>query len=218
MKCAMVEKALPLLVGGDLAAEEAREVASHVEACAECREIHSQLAESLRWLQLAPPPPFADADFAAVRRNVWREIQAGRHRPVWSAARLVFAAGGVLAAVLVAVVSARLAGGRPELPGRPAGTASLQPKIRPSVPSVVTAEAAEAAEPEPAAPVVLSRREPGRSSRPGAAARPVAPAGESQTVQIEFRTANPDVRIIWLVEKGQASRSALPASRNQEVS
>ena len=36
-------------------------------------------------------------------------------------------------------------------------------------------------------------------------------------VKIEFQTANPDVRIIWLVKKGEGIPSAA-AGRNQEVS
>jgi hypothetical protein len=35
-------------------------------------------------------------------------------------------------------------------------------------------------------------------------------------MKIEFQTANPDVRIIWLVKKGAETPSA--AGRNQEVS
>jgi hypothetical protein len=38
----------------------------------------------------------------------------------------------------------------------------------------------------------------------------------SEVVKIEFQTANPDVRIIWLVKKGAETPSA--AGRNQEVS
>src|SRR5262249_51206315 len=47
--------------------------------------------------------------------------------------------------------------------------------------------------------------------------RPVR--GEPSGVdRIEFRTANPNVRIIWLVRKAGEKSSSLPAGRNQEVS
>jgi hypothetical protein len=36
--------------------------------------------------------------------------------------------------------------------------------------------------------------------------------------RIEFRTANPNVRIIWLVRKGEDKSSSLKAGRIEEVS
>jgi hypothetical protein len=64
----------------------------------------------------------------------------------------------------------------------------------------------------PPAPVKFARHTP---------RKPVRPAGrgaESSVVRIEFQTANPDVRIIWLVKKGEAAPAAVTAGRNQEVS
>jgi hypothetical protein len=54
-------------------------------------------------------------------------------------------------------------------------------------------------------------------SIPRARVRPAAPAVSPTVVKIEFQTANPEVRIIWLVKKDDGVPS-VAASRNQEVS
>jgi hypothetical protein len=48
--------------------------------------------------------------------------------------------------------------------------------------------------------------------------RPPAVSGESAVERIEFRTGNPNVRIIWLVKKGEEKSSSFGAGRIEEVS
>ncbi len=105
MRCAKVEKALPLYVGRDLDAGGSREVSAHLASCERCRALEAGLRDSRAWLESAPRPPLEESDYSAVRRGVWRQIEAEGSIPgqrALRAGRLVLA-GGLLAGALLAV-------------------------------------------------------------------------------------------------------------------
>ncbi len=161
------------------------------------------------WLR-SERPPFSEEDRAAMRRAVWREIEA-RPRPegaFWPG-RFAFAGGAVLAAavVLVAVLWLRPA----TQPSVPVPTPVAE---GPSAGPAVAASAAKPpAEESPIVPTQLASVAPRRLPAPAQA----APA-ESVPVKIEFQTANPNVRIIWLVKKGEAVPHSNPSGRKEEIS
>jgi hypothetical protein len=207
MRCAKVAGSLPLYVGHDLDAGRARDVSEHLARCERCRALEAGLRESRAWLESAPPPPLDESDHSAVRRGVWQRIEAeggiaARHSPL--AGRLVLA-GGLLAGALLAVVLSLRP--RQELQGPSTDKLNVVPPV--------TAEH-----------LGLARHgddfrefSPDRDLRSGRRARirRAAPESGQSVVKIEFQTANPGVRIIWLVKKGDEA-PASAAGRNQEVS
>jgi hypothetical protein len=206
MRCAKVEKALPLYVGRDLEAGRSHEVSAHLASCERCRALEAGLRDSRAWLESAPRPPLEESDYSAVRRGVWQRIEAegglaGHRAP--RAGRLVLV-GGLLAGALLAV----------SLLVRPRSEA-LRPATRRLAASPVTAPTV--------VPVQVAENSPEAAPRetirsiPRARVRPAAPVVSPSVVKIEFQTANPGVRIIWLVKKGGGVPYAA-AGRSQEVS
>ena len=206
MKCAKVRRALSLYAGHDLDAGGTRKIAVHLAECENCRSIEANLRESRAWLESAPPPPMDESDFASIRRGVWRRIEtdrrvAGKDPP--RAGRLGLA-GGLLAGALLAVFL--FLRPRPE---------ALQPVAR-----EIAVSPAAALPLEPSGTVESSPSPAPRNpthSLSHARVRPAMTGARRSVVKIEFQTANPDVRIIWLVKKGEGIPSAA-AGRNQEVS
>jgi hypothetical protein len=207
MTCSKVEKALPLFVGRDLGPVRMSEIAEHLQTCERCRGLQAELEVGRAFLEGSPAPPISQADSDTLRRDVWRRIETGTGRPeVGRAGRLVLASAGILAVAFAAILILRA---RLELPRAPGATAAAP-----------RAEAAVAALPaapreEPASPPVPATFGPENVRK---AVRPAGRSSESSVVRIEFQTANPDVRIIWLVKKGEAAPTAAPAGHNQEVS
>ena len=200
MNCRNAKSLLPLFVGRDLDAGVERDVKEHVAACDRCRELERELSSSRAWLA-SERPPFAEEDTSAMRRGVWREIEARRKSEgAFRPGRLVFAGGVALAAALVTALWLRPRTG-PSVAGPPA-------PLTASTPAAVAA-----ATPHP--PVEELMEPPAR--RLARALRRRAPA-PGVPVKIEFQTANPDVRIIWLVKKGEAAPRPSPAGRIEEVS
>jgi len=213
MRCEKARKLLALESGGDLPGARDRALASHLEVCRRCRAFSEELALAVAWMRSAAEPVISEADYAAMRREVWRRIESGRgaRSSSFGAGRLVLAAAGLLAAVLSLFLLARKS--PQESPVASARPAVVEPPPAPPNPTVSSAGPA----PSPAhaaEPVRVAVSRPPRSAR----RRPVAPAGDSAVERIEFRTANPNVRIIWLVRKGEEKSSSMPAGRTEEVS
>jgi hypothetical protein len=211
MKCAKVSKDLPLLAGGDLGERKKLLVRAHLEACGECRALHEELLRSRAWRAATLAPRFEEAEAAELRQAVWREIRASGHgagAPAGRGAGAAFwRAAGVAAALLIGFAAAIQI-----RPGRGASRVSPPDSIPPRATAVALAtpprlERPVAREPASETPPLSRARGGGRS------ARAVTP----DLVRIEFQTANPDVRIIWLVKKDAESPSATPG-RHQEVS
>ena len=206
MTCARMEKTLPLFVGRDLDPARMSEVAAHLLSCEHCRGLHAELAAGRAFLEASPSEPLSEADYADLRRAVWRRIEADSGRPARGGlGRLVLATAGLAAVALAAILVVHA---RPQVPRAPGQTPAALRKELP------VAALPEAPREEPPAP------SPARSvgDPPRKAVRMAARGTESHVVRIEFQTANPDVRIIWLVKKRETAPAAAPASRNQEVS
>jgi len=207
MTCNRVEKVLPLFVGRDLDPSRMASVAAHLAECERCRSLRVELASSRAWLEASPAPPIAQADYATMRRAVWRRIETGAGKTASGhAGRLVLASAGILAVGFAAILLLRA---RPEISRAASGTG---PVPRAETTAVAAPPAKPLQEPSlPPAPINVARhrRVPVRPARPGV---------ESSVVRIEFQTANLEVRIIWLVKKGETAPAAAPAGRNQEVS
>jgi hypothetical protein len=209
VKCSRVEKILPLSVGDELEGRRKREIEEHLAGCVGCRLLQRDLLRGRASLASIPVPSFGEVESGELRRGVWREIESRGLRAGGAAPRYrrfaVASAGGVLVAVLVglAVLSR----------GRPGPAASPPAAALPAAPeeTVVAVAPARKVE-ESAAPEPLAAKARPLHTRAGR----YTGAVPSEVVKIEFQTANPDVRIIWLVKKGAETPSA--AGRNQEVS
>ena len=207
MTCRKMEKVLPLFAGRDLDPARMSEVAAHLEACERCRSLHAELAAGRAFLEASPAPSLSESDYADLRRAVWSQIEAGAGRPArGGVGRFILASAGLAAAALAAILVLRA---RPEGPSSPGRTAAV-PRQEPAVAALPAAPREEPPTPPSTATSV--------GYTPRKAVRTAARGSESPVVRIEFQTANPDVRIIWLVKKGETAPAAVPASRNQEVS
>jgi hypothetical protein len=211
MKCSKVERILPLSVGEELEGRQRREVEEHLAACEGCRLLQKDLLRSRAWIASIPVPPLGQAESRELRRGVWQEIEkrglraGGAPRPYRRLA--LSGAAGLLVAVLAGLSLLSR--------GRPGGVASPPAAAVPAAPEETVAAVAppravdieESASPKPV---------PAKARSPRARAGRRTGAVPSEVVKIEFQTANPDVRIIWLVKKSAETPSA--AGRIQEVS
>jgi anti-sigma factor RsiW len=209
MNCERAERLLALAAGGDLGDRESSGLQEHLAECDHCRALEGHFSRSRAWLESAPQPPDSEADYADLRRGVWREIERRGVAPAKAfpaGGRAILAGGGLLAAVLAALLFGR----------RAAEPESAAP-VRIAEPSAAAASPGSASPVRDAVAPAVSPGLSAESHRPVVRRRGTAPEPGEETVRIEFRTANPNVRIIWLVKKGEEKSSAL-ASRNEEVS
>lgn len=134
--------------------------------------------------------PLRDSDYAAIRARVRAEI-ARREQRRFLPLFIRFAFAAMLVALIAVLVVPRKRGGAagfsPPLRAgglKPAASLSkvVEPKLLPE-PAPVRVEKVAAARPK--------RRVPRRSTKP-------VPVAES--MRIEMQTADPDVRIIWIVQ------------------
>ena len=174
---------LPLWIEGDLAAAELAAVDRHLADCPACRAAAESLRTSQTWLREALAPPFDARDHDAFRRRVMDQIRAESRAP----SRRLNPRPALLAACAAALLVATLTWRR-ERPtsGRPAPMAALQPNPEPAPEAPSPARA----EPTGTAP---------RPARPRMATAPADSPPEAPT-RIEFQTADPTIRIIWLAQ------------------
>ena len=132
--------------------------------------------------------PLSDADFAAIRARVKSRIREPRGVPLL----FRFAFAMLLVVAFVPYVQHRA----PQVPVTvkqvalvSGGAAGFSP---PNVPAVVKPVANPPGGLKPAAP----RRRPAKSRR-----RPIASAPAPALARIEYQTADPEIRIIWIVNK-----------------
>ena len=220
MRCDRARRLLALGAGGDLTGQEARRVADHLAGCPECHVYSESLSSTVAWLRSEGAPPVSESEFTELRRRVWgrigeKAVPSRRGLTDWG--RLGLACGAA-AAILAAFLIIRRATQE---------TAAVAGPARSPAVSTATAPAAGSETGGRGAPEMLSRgatREPVPAERIAASPptrlrrhRPL-PAEPAGVDRIEFRTANPNVRIIWLVRKGEEKSSSAAPGRNQEVS
>jgi predicted anti-sigma-YlaC factor YlaD len=121
--CALIEPLLGAYIDGEVASETAETLANHVAACASCRRLLGQLAETERVLRSVEPEYPTEYQWDLVERRV---LGAARARSVWQGARTaaLAAAAAILVAAVVWLASLLDSGGEPALP--PAGGATAQ--------------------------------------------------------------------------------------------
>lgn len=180
---------LPLWVGGDLGAAETTAVDRHLEECPACRAAAEDLRASQAWLREAlAPPPSAFAE-GALQRAVMAQIRVeAAAKPIWRLA----VRGGLLAACAASLLIGTLVWRRERsavapAPGIPAPMAALRPGAEPT---------------QGASPPLTHHDSPRILLPPTHPRTAIAPAGPppEEPTRIEFQTADPTIRIIWLAQ------------------
>ncbi len=205
MNCRRAARLVCFEVGEDLPPRRRSAVADHLAICPACRSFRDELSailETARSLEV----PASERGREELRRRVWTEIRMARHRAETRTAevRLLIAAAGCSAALLLSLY---LLARRPWAESGQIHPHALPPAISsaPVPPDTVWGSAPAS----PAAPLPRTARAP----------RPRGDARESGITRIEFRTLNPQVRIIWLVgQEAPETSPALSPSPKQEVS
>jgi anti-sigma factor RsiW len=172
-------------VEGDLSAADTGAVQAHLDHCPSCRAAAESLRTSQAWLRDALAPPFGAADEGAWQRAVMTQIHAeAAAKPV----RRLAVRRGLLAACAASLLMAILVWRREskdpaQLPGIEVPSA-LKP--------VATQPEALPIHPPPEAPRLAQRPPRTALTQNAGSPPPVEPA------RIEFQTADPTIRIIWL--------------------
>lgn len=210
MNCRKAERLLALAGSGDLTEKQAQRTAMHLKVCENCRAVERDLAQSRRWLELGAAPPFGETEYAALRRAVWREIESrgtASQRGFPGRGRVAFVGAGLFAVAVAAIFVSQRGAREPGSPSPP--MPALASRV---APAPLEASGQDEGTPRSSPVTIVATRRPLQhpASRTARAREGVA--------QIEFRTKNPNVRIIWLVKKGEETSSAPATSRNEEVS
>lgn len=224
MNCQKTKKLIPLFVEADLDAAAMQQVTEHLEACNSCRYIVAEFKASQSSLHALALPGFDEAVFAPMRVAVQREIARPTNvrwlalrwpwKLAWATAAAclvlgVFAfyrqAPSVHEAKQVAVREDR----QDSVPSsanasRASGTvpravASQRPTRKPSshLTALATARSTVSAA-SMAEPVIAA---PAPDLAVTASTEAESPAAEPEMLRMEFQTADPNIRIIWLTPK-----------------
>jgi len=215
MNCHSARAALPLHVGNDLPPSDAARVAGHLESCAACRSREADLRRSQLFLREAEPPRLDADEHLALRRAVIREIERRAATRTWPWTRTwstPWVPAFALAAAATVGLGLLLTQNPPPSTTGPASHDQRPPTAvtalaSSSAPATVKSEApaVASAQPEPPAAASVSSKAPARrrgsvALRKGpAASAAVRPVNPGSPLQIELQTANPNVRIIWIV-------------------
>ena len=230
MNCKKAAQLIPLFVEADLDAAEMQQVTKHLDACNSCRSLAVEFQASQSWLHTAALPAFEEAVFATVRSAVQNEIArptiADWLTPIWhwklafavSAVLLLWASSFVFWARFRAVPVMSKSQGQITAAATCCSTGSvsdlnlnnskhvsapgsgrLRSPCRNRVPAKRVADRHEmplamppASSLEPATPPpVMAFAEP----------QPETATSESEMLRMEFQTADPNIRIIWLTPK-----------------
>jgi hypothetical protein len=233
MNCLRFERRIALYIGGELDEADARRTEAHLAGCADCRGLAQALraarTEMADWNATVP----SEDDLRAVRANVlsaiadhgsgtvaesWRAALAGMRW--WRAAAL-----GGLAALLVG--SVWLAASRSGTRDQATGLAVLQHEApaRAPVAQAPASRMADAgvARPTPVAPGPRPSTTATRRHARHAVSQPPAPVAASLREpdglpaptlgRLEFRTADPKIRIVWLLQEPTPASLPLPSDR-----
>jgi hypothetical protein len=210
MKCTHTKRLLPLYIGGDLPIQQADSVRAHLFACQHCNDLADGHSESAGWLISEGRLDFDERFFEELRDSVWRSVAAEQKASSVSSRRyswlLLFASAAAIA-LLAAVPLLHNRKGAPAMarvevdkdaePGRTSvavagiSNASQHAKRSGSRRAVRHSEVTTALQ--------AIRSEP-RESVESPQARDEGAASSTNTVRrIEIQTADPNIRIIWLV-------------------
>lgn len=196
MHCREAEKLISLYAGADLPAEEARLVADHLRSCAACRDLLAQFETSRVWLQEQAVVSIDDSFLAEIRAGVRQEIARPDRWTSWFEwpalllrPRLALASLATLLLIATSIwvmTRQETAAPTPEVVrqnDRPEETTPPpEVKIARVRPAKTRARAVKRAIPPP---VKSEEMVAGNESAP-------------EMTRIEFQTADPTIRIIWL--------------------
>jgi len=201
MNCTHIQNLLPLYIEGDLPSQQADTVRAHLFSCPQCRESASEYEASQEWLRAAGGSggtQLEDRFFDDLRASVWRGIEDS-NKPT------AFFSGWrwAIAFALLLITAGALLYSRRMQPVRDI------PDVVKLLPPPATGPVAAVTEPHPP----QARRRP-RQIRPlrmmpllptpaQAVRTEVAHDRSDSMLRIEIQTADPNVRIIWLVPKPQ---------------
>ena len=177
---------LPLWVEGDLSGPEKTVVDQHLACCPSCCEAAENLRTSQAWLQDAMKSPFDAADHERLRQRVMDQVRSTPSRPVGRdllrPSLLATAAALLLLATLTWAQHRHPTTSAPDpLPAVPRPDRALEAVQKP-LPLQPALEAVRVAA------LPHGQTQIARSKSTGAPAR------------IEFQTADPTIRIIWLTQ------------------
>jgi anti-sigma factor RsiW len=180
---------LPLWVGGDLDTTRAAEVEGHLATCATCRSTAEQLKTSQAWLRDAMAPPFTTDHRDHLRRVVMDQVRA--EAAVRSTHQLAIRRN-LLAACAASLLLATLVWRQQR------GTRALAPRLlAPPLSQVGKGPSQPDPQPFRTEPRLASSAQARPHSAPG---RSFEPPPLGQPARIEFQTADPTIRIIWLTQ------------------
>lgn len=189
MNCLQVQRDLTLWVGADLPAQAAAELERHLGQCPHCRVAAEALSASQTFWMEGTSLPFTAADHAELRREVMVRIrqEGGRPSKVFRGRPLLL---GLAAGLLCLAVPALLRRHGPTTPA-----------LLAAPPRVAGLAASQIVQP---IPVLQASPKGKRPARPQPTLEQVSPAG-GEPASIEFKTDNPQIRIIWLARAQPAS-------------
>ena len=206
MNCSHVQRLLPLYTGDDLPIRKADSVRAHLFECQQCNDLATGYSESLAWVNSAGRIDLDERFFEELRDSVWRGVRAGEKSRSNRRLAWLTLLGSAAAIALIAAI-AMFGGRRVEPPVAPEVARETQTR------SVDPAALVHPVEKAPSRRVV-HRRRPSRveavASIPVSAAPEIAGSHNSANAEsaspvldtlrrIEIQTADPTVRIIWLV-------------------
>lgn len=176
---------LSLWVEGDLSASEMTAIDGHLAGCPACREAAEDLRASQAWLRDAMAAPFNASDHERLQQRVMGQIRNEVSPPL--VRRFIFRRP-LLAATAAALLLVTLTWTH----RRPL---EATPKPLPWVPGAGTGTMLP---PDPAPPP--TRQASTHPTPPRPQARPTTPNPPEIPARIEFQTADPTIRIIWLAQ------------------
>jgi hypothetical protein len=190
---------LPLWVEGDLNGTEQAAVDSHLAVCPACRSAAEQLKTSQAWLREAMAAPFDASDQGRLRRRVMDQIRTEiPAKPV----RRLTVRPALLAACAATLLVATLVWRRGR--GDDGGAPLLLPSPLPEVVQPPTP-------PDPPSNRVDRQTASLHHPRGRPASKPdLEPTPQGEPTRIEFQTADPNIRIIWLAQARTLPDATLP--------
>ncbi|MFN7947832.1 MAG: zf-HC2 domain-containing protein [Blastocatellia bacterium] len=230
MKCEKFELLIALQVEGDLPPQETTKVEAHLAACPACREFAAEMRASQAAVHLLSETEFSEAVYAELRRSVMNQVAVRSSGPdfwrrlfrplSWQFAALA----GALALLFLSSVfylsrpDPQPVSVRIQAPGAPAPDVkaltaqeakSQQAGVTQQRRHRSTAHARFVKAPEFEArnqmAAVAKQPEAEMIPDPGlmnpAAATAPAPANDEQKIRMEIQTRDPNIRIIWFVNK-----------------
>lgn len=218
MNCRATEPLIPLFVEADLDATEMAQVAAHVAACAACDALAADFRASQSSLHALAAPAFDEAVLASIRTAVQREIArptwaerlaaVWQWKLVWAAAACLLVIGLLLSWPLRPTTDRRQIVVQTPLPERvsPPSSPAPAPRVatnhRSARQPVATKKQLASTDNIEAPPAPSVTEPPAASSVLATAATPAE--AEPEMLRMEFQTADPNIRIIWLTPKEPA--------------